>query len=180
MIMGATSLLRKYRITVAQTTRRLQASETLCRKGGTSRSDNAPLASGACEGAKLACGATLSATREFAWLARVLKRPFNLQNAACGQLRSYLARCALKLVSIFLLVFINLRDILKDKLVYLGARQFRRTQFELHTRHAFAVCNCESNQIYISATGSSCSVHFIDNIRIRSARRRTPSRRIIS
>ena len=49
-----------------------QASETLCRKGGTSRSDNAPLASGACEVAKLACGATLSATREFAWLAWLL------------------------------------------------------------------------------------------------------------
>jgi hypothetical protein len=43
----------------------LQDSETLCRKGGTSRSDNAPRASGACAGAKLACGATLSATREF-------------------------------------------------------------------------------------------------------------------
>ena len=42
-------------------------SETLCRKGGTSRSDNAPHASGARVGAKLACGATLSATREFAW-----------------------------------------------------------------------------------------------------------------
>ena len=49
-----------------------QASETLCRKGGTSRSDNAPLASGACEVAKLACGATLSATREFVWLAWLL------------------------------------------------------------------------------------------------------------
>ena len=49
---------------VAQTTHTSQESETLCRKGGTSRSDNAPLASGACEGAKLACGATLSATRE--------------------------------------------------------------------------------------------------------------------
>ncbi len=48
----------------AQTTQTLQESETLCRKGGTSRSDNAPLARGACEGAKLACGATLSATRE--------------------------------------------------------------------------------------------------------------------
>ena len=33
---------------------REQESETLCRKGGTSRSDNAPLASGACAGAKLA------------------------------------------------------------------------------------------------------------------------------
>ena len=43
---------------------RVQESETLCRKGGTSRSDNAPLASRACAGAKLACGATLSATRE--------------------------------------------------------------------------------------------------------------------
>ena len=42
----------------------MHASETLCRKGGTSRSDNAPIASGACDGAKLACGATLSATRE--------------------------------------------------------------------------------------------------------------------
>ena len=41
-------------------------------KGGTSRSDNAPLASRACAGAKLACGATLSATREFAWLAWVV------------------------------------------------------------------------------------------------------------
>ena len=49
---------------VAQTTQTSQESETLCRKGGTSRSDNAPLASGACAGAKLACGATLSATRE--------------------------------------------------------------------------------------------------------------------
>ena len=44
--------------------RLLLASETLCRKGGTSRSDNAPHASGARVGAKLACGATLSATRE--------------------------------------------------------------------------------------------------------------------
>ena len=43
---------------------RMRASETLCRKGGTSRSDNAPHASGARVGAKLACGATLSATRE--------------------------------------------------------------------------------------------------------------------
>ena len=51
---------------------RAQESETLCRKGGTSRSDNAPLASRACAGAKLACGATLSATREFLGLARVL------------------------------------------------------------------------------------------------------------
>ena len=51
---------------------RAQESETLCRKGGTSRSDNAPHASGACAGAKLACGATLSATREFVGLARVL------------------------------------------------------------------------------------------------------------
>ena len=58
--------------TGALTTRCLQASETLCRKGGTSRSDNAPHASGACAGAKLACGATLSATREFAWLAWVV------------------------------------------------------------------------------------------------------------
>ena len=64
--MGATNLLRKYLVTEAQTTRCLQASETLCRKGGTSRSDNAPRASGACAGAKLACGATLSATRELA------------------------------------------------------------------------------------------------------------------
>jgi len=67
-----------------------QESETLCRKGGTSRSDNAPHASGARVGAKLAlwchpfcdagicwarvianlaCGASLSATREFAGLA---------------------------------------------------------------------------------------------------------------
>jgi hypothetical protein len=53
---------------------KMQASETLCRKGGTSRSDNAPHASGACAGAKLACGATLSATREFGLLARLLKR----------------------------------------------------------------------------------------------------------
>jgi hypothetical protein len=76
---------RKYRIKSLQTTRRLQASETLCRKGGTSRSDNAPHASGACAGAKLACGATLSATREF-WSACAvaqtfqppLKRPLNL------------------------------------------------------------------------------------------------------
>ena len=57
---------------VAQATRHLQESETLCRKGGTSRSDNAPHASGACAGAKLACGATFSATREFAWLAWVV------------------------------------------------------------------------------------------------------------
>ena len=70
-----------------------QESETLCRKGGTSRSDNAPHASGARVGAKLAlwchpfcdagicvarvianlaCGASLSATREFAWLAWLL------------------------------------------------------------------------------------------------------------
>ena len=68
--MGATNLLRKYLVTEAQTTRCLQASETLCRKGGTSRSDNAPRASGACAGAKLACGATLSATREFGLLLR--------------------------------------------------------------------------------------------------------------
>jgi hypothetical protein len=61
---------------VAQTTQASQESETLCRKGGTSRSDNAPRASGACAGAKLACGATLSATREFAWLARVLNSRF--------------------------------------------------------------------------------------------------------
>ena len=53
----------------AQITHSLQASETLCRKGGTSRSDNAPRASRACAGAKLACGATLSATREFAMFA---------------------------------------------------------------------------------------------------------------
>ena len=57
---------------VAQAARPLQESETLCRKGGTSRSDNAPHASGACAGAKLACGATLSATREFVGLAWVL------------------------------------------------------------------------------------------------------------
>jgi len=57
---------------VAQATRPLQESETLCRKGGTSRSDNAPHASGACAGAKLACGATLSATREFVGLAWVV------------------------------------------------------------------------------------------------------------
>ena len=44
-----------------------------------------------------------------------------------------------QIIFYFLLVFINLRDIFEDKLVYLGARQFRRTQFELHTRHAFAV-----------------------------------------
>jgi len=50
---------------------RVQESETLCRKGGTSRSDNAPHASGARVGAKLACGATLSATREFVGLVRV-------------------------------------------------------------------------------------------------------------
>ena len=49
---------------VAQTTHASRESEPLCRKGGTRRSDTAPLASGACEGAKLACGATLSATRE--------------------------------------------------------------------------------------------------------------------
>ena len=49
-----------------------EESETLCRKGGTSRSDNAPHASGARVGAKLACGATLSATREFLELVRVL------------------------------------------------------------------------------------------------------------
>ena len=53
----------------AQTTRRLQESETLYRKGGTSRLDNAPHASGARVVAKLACGATLSATREFAMFA---------------------------------------------------------------------------------------------------------------
>ena len=58
--------------TDALTTHCLQESETLCRKGGTSRSDNAPHASGACAGAKLACGATLSATREFLELVRVL------------------------------------------------------------------------------------------------------------
>ena len=72
---------------------RAQESETLCRKGGTSRSDNAPHASGArvvaklalwchpfcdagicgaCAGAQLACGVTLSATREFVGLARLL------------------------------------------------------------------------------------------------------------
>ena len=56
----------------AQTAHDARASETLCRKGGTSRSDNAPHASGACAGAKLACGATLSATREFVGLAWVL------------------------------------------------------------------------------------------------------------
>ena len=56
----------------AQATHPLQESETLCRKGGTSRSDNAPHASRACAGAKLACGATLSATREFVGLVRVL------------------------------------------------------------------------------------------------------------
>ena len=50
---------------------RAQESETLCRKGGTSRSDNAPHASGARAGAKLACGATLSATREFVGVARL-------------------------------------------------------------------------------------------------------------
>ena len=54
---------------VAQAAHGARASETLCRKGGTSRSDNAPHASRARVGAKLACGATLSATREFAWLA---------------------------------------------------------------------------------------------------------------
>ena len=48
-----------------------QESATLCRKGGTSRSDNAPHASGARVVAKLACGATLSATREFAGLVRL-------------------------------------------------------------------------------------------------------------
>jgi hypothetical protein len=48
----------------------MKESETLCRKGGTSRSDNAPRASRACAGAKLACGATLSATREFGLLLR--------------------------------------------------------------------------------------------------------------
>ena len=58
--------------TVAQTTRLLYESETLCRKGGTSRSDNAPRASGACAGAKLACGATLSATRELVAVADVV------------------------------------------------------------------------------------------------------------
>ena len=54
---------------VAQAAHGARASETLCRKGGTSRSDNAPHASGARAGAKLACGATLSATREFVGLA---------------------------------------------------------------------------------------------------------------
>ena len=55
---------------------RAQESETLCRKGGTSRSDNAPLASRACAGAKLACGATLSATREFVTFAWGLSSHF--------------------------------------------------------------------------------------------------------
>ena len=71
---------------------RVQVSEALCRKGGTSRSDNAPHASGACAGAKLACGATLSATREFGSACAVAqtsqpphKRHFNPQNATCGQ-----------------------------------------------------------------------------------------------
>jgi len=50
----------------------MKESETLCRKGGTSRSDNAPRASRACAGAELACGATLSATREFVVLVWVL------------------------------------------------------------------------------------------------------------
>ena len=71
---------------------RAQKSETLCRKGGTSRSDNAPLASGACEGAKLACGATLSATREFitvAWVLNLLVVPAFLRR---GNLRG-LRRC---------------------------------------------------------------------------------------
>ena len=49
-----------------------QESETLCRNGGTSRSDNAPHASVARVGAKLTCGATLSVTREFAGLAWLL------------------------------------------------------------------------------------------------------------
>jgi hypothetical protein len=65
-------LCRKGGAPGAQITHTLKESETLCRKGGTSRSDNAPLASGACDGAKLACGATLSATREFATVALVL------------------------------------------------------------------------------------------------------------
>ena len=54
---------------VAQAAHGARASETLCRNGGTSRSDNAPHASRARVGAKLACGATLSATREFVGLA---------------------------------------------------------------------------------------------------------------
>ncbi len=68
---------------VAQTTQASQKSETLCRKGGTSRSDNAPLASGACEGAKLACGTTLSATREVAKFARLLNSCFRARNLLC-------------------------------------------------------------------------------------------------
>ena len=54
---------------VAQAAHGARASETLCRKGGTSRSGSARRASGARVGAKLACGATLSATREFVGLA---------------------------------------------------------------------------------------------------------------
>ena len=65
-------VLKKVKRFAERVAHRAQESETLCRKGGTSRSDNAPLASRACAGAKLACGATLSATREFLGLAGVL------------------------------------------------------------------------------------------------------------
>ena len=64
---------------VAQAAHGARASETLCRKGGTSRSDNAPHASRARAGAKLACGATLSATREFVGLAWLVN------SAGCGK-----------------------------------------------------------------------------------------------
>ena len=67
-------VLKKVKRFAERVAHRAQESETLCRKGGTSRSDNAPRASRACAGAKLACGATLSATREFGLLARLLKR----------------------------------------------------------------------------------------------------------
>ena len=69
---GAINGRKKVKRFAERVAHRAQESETLCRKGGTSRSDNAPLASRACAGAKLACGATLSATREFLGLARVL------------------------------------------------------------------------------------------------------------
>ena len=64
--------------TGAQTMHRMRPSETLCRKGGTSRSDNAPHASGARVGAKLACGATLSATRDFEWDTLLNKHVYEL------------------------------------------------------------------------------------------------------
>ena len=80
-------VLKKVKRFAERVAHRAQESETLCRKGGTSRSDNAPLASRACAGAKLACGATLSATREFlglAWVLNLLVAPVFLRR---GNLR---------------------------------------------------------------------------------------------